>query len=252
MLSFRVSTRAAGDSMRIRPNGRLVVPSCARLVPLGLSGTVPRGIQQMSADKESSQKGWSERIGELGPAWITAIAGLMAVFVGGGYVAGHASGVHDPAPLPTVTVTATATATATSPVTQSQLSPHAPQIAKSNGAVLGSYTVDLPSDYSIPLGISKPTQSQFDSSEQNGDLDDSGSFYQELGSDRMVQLQNGSTLTYQACTNSTAFTNIVSTGTLGAAFCILESGRIAGVKVVSESSTTSDYTLQVTVWRNTS
>ena len=31
----------------------------------------------MSADKESSQKGWSERIGELGPAWITAIAGLM-------------------------------------------------------------------------------------------------------------------------------------------------------------------------------
>jgi hypothetical protein len=39
---------------------------------------------------------------------------------------------------------------------------------------------------------------------------------------------------------------------LGEAFCILESGKIADVKVVSQSSTTSDYILQVTVWRNTS
>ena len=58
--------------------------------------------------------------------------------------------------------------------------------------------------------------------------------------------------TYHACISSTAFTDIISTGTLGAAFCILESGKIVGVQVVSESSTTSDYTLQVIVWRNTS
>lgn len=207
-----------------------------------------------NADKTSSQKSWLERIGELGPAWITAIAGLCAVFVGGGYVAGHASGAgaHDPAPQPTVTVTATATATVISPVTPSPQTPHASQIAETNGAVLGSYTVDLPSGYSIPLGASKPTQLQFDSSEKNGDLDDSGSFYQELGSDQMVQLQNGATLTYQACTSSTAFTSDISTGTLGVAFCVLESGKITGIKVVSQSSTTSDYILQVIVWRNTS
>src|SRR6266567_3978883 len=105
----------------------------------------------MSADKESSQKRWSERIGELGPAWITAIVGLCALFVGGGYAAGHASGAPDPAPQPTVTVTATATATVTSPVTQSQQSPHASRTAKSNDAALGSYTIELPSGYSIPL-----------------------------------------------------------------------------------------------------
>lgn len=210
-----------------------------------------------NADKGSSQKGWSERIGELGPAWITAIAGLCAVFVGGGYVAGHASGsgAQDPTPQPTVTVTATVTATVTSPVTGSPNTPHASQIAGSNGAELGSYTVDLPSGYSIPLGASKPTQSQFDSSGQNGDLsdlNDGADTYQELGSDEMVKLQSGSTLTYQACTSSTAFTNSISGGTLGVAFCVLENGKIAGIKVVSQSSTTSDYTLQVTVWRNTS
>ena len=208
-----------------------------------------------NADKESPKKGWSERIGELGPAWITAIVGAIALLGGGGYAAGHASGAGDPAPQPTVTVTATVTAvaTVTSPATQSQQSPHASQVATSDGMVLGSYSVDLPTGYSIPLGASKPTQSQFDSSEQNGDLNDvsylSDNDYQELGSDRMVQLPDGSTPTYQACTGGTAFTTGILADTLGVAFCILENGKIAGVKVASQSSTTSDYILQVTVWR---
>src|ERR1700730_18187470 len=212
--------------------------------------------RQLSADKEPSKKAWSERIGELGPAWITAIAALCGLFVGGGYVAGHASGpgARDPAPDPTVTVTVTATATVTSPVAPSPQSSHASQMATSNGSTLGSYTVDLPSGYSIPLGGSKPTQSQFDSSGQNGDLSDvnySGTdTYQELGSDRMVQLQDGTTPTYQACTSSTAFTNGISGDSLRVAFCILENGKIAGVEVASQSSTTSDYILQVSVWRN--
>ena len=208
-----------------------------------------------NADKESPKKGWSERIGELGPAWITAIVGAIALLGGGGYAAGHASGAGDPAPQPTVTVTATVTAvaTVTSPATQSQQSPHASQVATSDGMVLGSYSVDLPTGYSIPLGASKPTQSQFDSSEQNGDLDDTWApSYDELGSDKMVQLPNGTTPTYQGCINSTAFTNGISGGSLGVAFCILENGKIAGVEVVSQSSTTSDYILQVTVWRDVS
>jgi hypothetical protein len=206
----------------------------------------------VSEDEKSSPKGWSARIGELGPAWITAIAGLIAVVAGGGFAAGHASGAHDPAPQPTVTVTATATATVTSPATYPPQSPPVSQAATSNGAVLGSYTVDLPTSYSIPLGASKPTQPQFDSSEQNGDLDnnfDNG--YQVLGNDQMVQLQDGSTLTYHTCINSTAFTGGINPN-LGVAFCVIESGKVAGVKVISQSSTTSDYILQVIVWRNTS
>jgi hypothetical protein len=251
--------RPEGPLALIRPCRRhgcdIMCKACLPQVYPSLSQEVSR---QLSADKESSKKGWSERIGELGPAWITAIAALCAVFVGGGYAAGHASGsgTHDPAPEPTVTVTATATATVTSPVTPSTRSSHTLQMATSNSSTLGSYTVDLPSGYSIPLGASKPTQSQFDSSAQNGDLSDvydSGTdTYQELGRDRMVQLQDGAAPTYQACTSSTAFTNGISGGTLGVAFCILEPGKIAGVRVVSQSSTTSDYILQVTVWRNIS
>jgi hypothetical protein len=148
----------------------------------------------LSEDKESSKKGWSERIGELGPAWITAIAALCAVFVGGGYAVGHEadSEAHASAPQPTVTVTVTdtATATVTAPAASSPQSHHASQVATSNGSMLGTYTVELPSGYSIPLGASKPTQSQFDSSEQSGDLDDvdfeGGDDYQELGSDKIV------------------------------------------------------------------
>ena len=188
----------------------------------------------MSTDKEPPRKGWSERISELGPAWITAIAALFAVFVGGGYVAGHTSGARDPAPQPTVTVTATATATETSLATSSPQSPRASQVTTSDNAQLGSYEIVLPPGYSIPLGASKPTQSQFDSTEQSGDLDDTGAgnendTYQELSGDRMVQLPDNSKLTYNACTSSTAFTGRISGDRLGIAFCILENGRIAGV-----------------------
>jgi hypothetical protein len=216
--------------------------------------------QQLSEDKESSKKGWSERVGELGPAWITAIAALCAVFVGGGYAVGHAqdSEAHASAPQPTVTVTVTApaavtAAAATSPVASSPQSPHASQIATSNGSMLGTYKVELPLGYSIPLGASKPTQSQFDSSELSGDLDATYfPTYREMGSDEMVQLPDGTTPTYRGCINSTAFTNSITGGSLGVAFCIIENGKIAGVEVVSQSSTTSDYILQVTVWRDIS
>lgn len=222
----------------------------------------------MSADadkKEALRKGWSERISEVGPAWITAITGLIAVLVGGGgYIAGHASasGPTDPAPQPTATVTVAATATVTvaatataaSSATNPTQTPHTSQTIASNGSELGSYEVDLPQGYSIPLGASKPTQSQFDSSQQTGDLDynDVYGTYQVLGSDKMVQLPDGTTPTYQACTGATAFTSAINGGSLRVAFCILENGKIAGVEVVSQSSTTSDYSLQVTVWRNTS
>lgn len=215
-------------------------------------------------DKETPRKGWSERISEVGPAWITAISGLLAVLVGGGaYIAGHASGsgASGPAPQPTTTVTVatatvtvTATATAASPAPNPTRTPRASQTIASNGSKLGTYTVDLPEGYSIPLAASQPTQSQFDSSKRNGDLgyDDVNGYYYPLGNDRMVQLANGTMPTYQACTSSTAFTNGIGGGNLGTEFCILESGKIAGVEVVSQSSTTSDYFLKVTVWRNAS
>jgi hypothetical protein len=217
-------------------------------------------------DKEASRKSWSERISEVGPAWITAVTGLLAVVGGGAFIAGHASGsgASSPAPQPaatvtvaaTATVTVTATATAVSSAANSPQTPRTSVATASNGSTLGSYTVDLPLGYSIPLGSSKPTQSQFDSSGKNGDLEDfsyvGSAYYQELGSDKMVQLPEGATPTYQSCTSSTAFTDSISGGSLGVAFCILESEKVAGVEVVSQSSTTSDYILHVTVWRNTS
>ncbi len=241
-----------------------VVPLCAGLVP----GSIPspsKRYRKLStdSDKEAPRKGWSERISEVGPAWITAITGLLTVLVGGGaYIAGHASvsGAASPAAQPTATVTVTATVTAptaadtASSVTNSPQTPHASQSIASNGSKLGSYKVELPQGYSIPLGVSKPTQSQFDSSQQNGDLNDEdvvGDTYQVMGADRMVQLPDNATPTYQACTGSDAFMNGIQGG-IGVAFCILENGRIAGVEVISQSSTTSDFILQVTLWRNTS
>jgi hypothetical protein len=67
----------------------------------------------------------------------------------------------------------------------------------------------------------------------------------------MVQLQNGTTLTYHACTStSTAgFTSVVA-GSQGPEFCVLEKDKIAGVEVISQSN--NGYDLKVIVWRKAS
>ena len=54
------------------------------------------------SDKEGSpRRGWA-RIGELGPAWITAVAGLIVALAAAGFFAGR---VTTPTPAPTQTVT---------------------------------------------------------------------------------------------------------------------------------------------------
>ena len=56
------------------------------------------------SDKEGSpRRGWA-RIGELGPAWITAVAGLIVALAAVGFFAGR---VTTPTPAPTETVTVT-------------------------------------------------------------------------------------------------------------------------------------------------
>ena len=56
------------------------------------------------SDKEGSpRRGWA-RIGELGPAWITAGAGVIVALAAAGFFAGRAT---TPTPAPTETVTVT-------------------------------------------------------------------------------------------------------------------------------------------------
>jgi hypothetical protein len=60
-------------------------------------------------DKEESQRrGWA-RIGELGPAWISAIAAVIVALAAAGFFAGR---VTTPTPAPTETVTVTGQALA--------------------------------------------------------------------------------------------------------------------------------------------
>lgn len=64
-----------------------------------------------------------------------------------------------------------------------------------------------------------------------------------------ITLPGGSTPSYSACTTGTVFANSENT-TAGTAFCIEETGRVAGVTVVSVNSSSSYITLKVSVWQN--
>jgi hypothetical protein len=121
----------------------------------------------------------------------------------------------------------------------------------SSGAQLGAYTVDINFPYSIPLGPTKPTQSQF-SKTGLGDLGTAAPadhlVFVPINGNKMLSLPGGSTPTYQACANGTVFANQADSAP-GTSFCIIEkTGKIAGVTLTSAQS--SYVVLTVTVWQN--
>lgn len=119
-----------------------------------------------------------------------------------------------------------------------------------NGAELGSYDINLPIGYSVPLGPMRPTQSQFVNG-GGGDIGTNsiGGIYPGNGN-KMLNLPDGTTPTYQQCADDTLFENQVNAKP-GVTFCLVEVGKIVGVTVTSVSSMQPYYaTLHVTVWQN--
>jgi hypothetical protein len=203
------------------------------------------------------------RINEIGPGWVASIASLIIAVTGfSAFLVGHASGENGAA-QPTVTVTAqpTVTVTVTDPAPTSSLSTGS-QNGTQKGLLLGSYEIKLAYDYSVPLSSTKPTQSQYDSTGNNGDLvysnisaADSYDFSNpgQGYNDQIVALPPGSQPTYQACSTNTTFTTSV-TATVGAAFCVIETGtgRVAGVSVASLPDNSNYAILDIKIWRKNS
>jgi hypothetical protein len=210
--------------------------------------------QDTLSTQNSPPKHRASRLGDLGPAWITAIATLIAAGVAvAGFFTGRATAA--PAAVPARTVTVTATAHAPSPVATAQATPSVTAAAQAsnpgNGSLLGAYTVKLPGGYGIPLATTAPTQSQF-APAGFGDLyENDGGFVPGNGGNKMLSLPGGTTPTYQACASDTSFVPQIS-ATVATAFCIVETGRMVGVSVTAVSVNTdpTDYTLRVMVWQN--
>ncbi|MFC5031285.1 hypothetical protein C8250_039310 [Streptomyces sp. So13.3] len=179
------------------------------------------------------------------------LASALATF-GVGAVVGH--NVASPEPGPTITVTAPPAKVATPPTTPgpdpTTSSPESPP-ASTNGTVLGSYSVNLGFGHSIPLGPTKPTQSQF-STTGLGDLGTAAPadhlVFVPINGDKMLSLPAGSTPNYEACASNTVFANQADSAP-GTSFCLIENGRMAGVTI--SSAQPAYVVLNVTVWANT-
>jgi hypothetical protein len=201
----------------------------------------------VSNGHESSRKGWLARILELGPAWITAIAGLIVALAAVGFFVGRSttSGARQ---APTVAVTTPASGHATA---ASSPSPSARSVP--NGTLLGSYSISItvgPGE-SVPLNATKPTQSQLDTGA--GDLGTGTPadvfVFLPINGDKMLSLPGGSTPSYQSCSADTVFEGEASSNP-GTAFCLSATGRMIGVTVTSLQSAFA--VLHITVWQNTS
>lgn len=195
---------------------------------------------------------------ELGPVWISALTGILAVLFGAGFFVGKTAG--SPRPQPTVTVTATAPAASAQAVTSPTGAPSpaaspTDSAVSADGQLLGSYAVTLPRDGTAPLGPAAPTQAQILAGTDYDivwNYEDGGAPVGAGSGEQILGLPNGSTPTYQACKTDTLATNTESSNP-GTAFCIIEtSGRMAGVVVKSVDIGVNpvNIVVSVQVWNN--
>jgi hypothetical protein len=128
--------------------------------------------------------------------------------------------------------------------------------AQATGTQLGAYEIQLTLDYAVPLGPTKPTQSQFNQSNM-GDLllnNFAGSIsFDPLNGNTMVKLDPGAMPTYDLCTSTTLFEGSAPPATR-TSFCLIGPGVVIGVYVKSVSTSNAiayvNYAvLDVTVWQ---
>jgi len=191
-------------------------------------------------------------IGELGPAWISAIGGLIVALTGAGFFVGHATAAKAEA-LPRQTVTVLRTVTI-SPSPADSLQASATSLTNTGvaGTQLGSYSVNIGFGHSIPLGATKPVQADFSTSGL-GDLGTAAPadhlVFVPINGNKMLSLPGGTTPSFQACANDTVFASQADSAP-GTSFCLIETGKIAGVIIASAQP--SYVVLNVTVWQNAS
>lgn len=186
---------------------------------------------------------------------LTNVVGIVTVLVsaaalfGGGAAVGHSTASSDPGPVKTVFRTVPPTATPTPAPTTGEPTTAPPTTAPAvGGTKLGSYTVNLGYGHSVPLGKDKPAQGDF-STTGLGDLGTGvpGGIlvFIAINGDKMVSLDSGATPSYDSCAADTIFASQADSKP-GTAFCLIESGMLAGVKVVAAHP--AYVVLSVTVW----
>jgi hypothetical protein len=193
---------------------------------------------------------------------LTNVVGIVTVLVsaaatfGVGAAVGNQTASPGPAPVTTVyrTVTPSVAPSPTTTVADipSTTPPGTPTPAAADGTVLGTYTVDLGFGHSIPLGPDQPAQADF-STAGLGDLGTAAPadhlVFVPINGDRMLSLDAGATPSFAACAADTVFATQADSKP-GTAFCMIENGMMAGVKVTSARS--AYVVLSVTVWQHTS
>jgi hypothetical protein len=274
-MQFRIRPRAVFPQVKrafgaADPWGRKgLSAACGRVFRRWGNSTMTSGSTQQPAPPDfppGQEPGGSENpkrgniVATLGTIkdLLTNVVGIVTVLVsaaalfGGGAAVGHSAATSDPAPAKTVFVTVTPTATPTpAPTTEDpgQATTAPPTTAPViGGTKLGSYTVNLNAGHSIPLGKDKPAQGDFST---NG-LGDLGTgvpggvlVFVPINGDKMVSLDSGATPSYDSCAADTIFATQADSKP-GTAFCLIETGMLAGVKVVALHP--AYVVLSVTVW----
>jgi serine/threonine protein kinase len=189
----------------------------------------------------------------MAAAGITAVAtGLFKEKTSGsGIAAGNSS--SSPSEPTTTTTAPRPTTTSATPTSSSGSGSSVPKVGSGPGSVVGEFpAIDIASGYGIKFD--QPTRAVASS----GNLRYEDDYFGLQASGRAVILDAGQPATYQTCTTDTRYvTDNKAIGKLppGAAFCVLDEGRVALVtikKVPDRAAASKYYQVALTLWQGPS
>ncbi len=181
-------------------------------------------------------------VAELGPAWITAIATVVASLVAVATFVALWAGASPTAS----TVSAGSSARAIGSTPTPSVPGQQPSPTGTPGGILTQFTIDLPPGYGLTFGTSPTRPVRIDSGAELF-LSWSNGFYTPDQHGTLATLDAG-TPTYADCVASTRFTSSVIFPKPGTAFCYLGHDLVVGIKVVKSLFGQYD-TLAFTVWQ---
>lgn len=155
---------------------------------------------------------------EIGPAWITAIAALIAALAGAGFFAGRVTAPNSSnlSPVSTTTPRATKPISPVSTVNPAISPLETNQPSDGAGALLNAYKVTIPSNEGIRFG---PTPGQPESCSPVDSTVDLCYDGYEVGSDENVAVLNAASASYGGCETDTNYQFSITSLTAGTILC---------------------------------
>ncbi|GIG55833.1 hypothetical protein Lfu02_02050 [Longispora fulva] len=194
--------------------------------------------------EERRRTGWA-RLAELGPAWLSSIAAVIAALAAAGFFAGRltADVSTSAAPPPTTSPAAVVTTGRAAAIDPPVATP-----STSAGVELASYDVKLVDRFGFVAALTAPSQDQLLETSDTDVRLNLGNFFTR-SQNKLVALPTHTSPSYAACKASPDIIRVVQNPAPGTGFCVIMQTMVIGVRVTEVQSSPPHAVVHATLWQ---